>query len=189
MDTSSPLPTKSSSSVAPGSGPPAQSAAATAVAQALVLLVVGAGTGLGVNYTRLMSGEIEAVVEERPGAQIPQRYIDLPELTTVFGEGIALFVDVRHEAAFEAGHVPGAVNLPHKRMDEAFAAVSLWFRDDVPVVLYGEKGKIGDVLGVQKLILDAGCKDRQLFKGGFDEWRAAGMPVETGPARIWGPAE
>ena len=184
MDTSSPPPTKPARSAAIASRP---SVAVTAVVQALVLVTVSAGTGIAVNYTRLMTGEIEAEAERRPGVKLRQRWIELSEMIDAFDAGDAIFVDVRPSAAFEAGHIPGAVNLPHKKADEAFAPVSQWFREDVPVVLYGKAGDVGDVIEAQTLLVEAGCRHRLLFRHGFEAWRSAGRPVATGLEPIWGP--
>jgi thiosulfate/3-mercaptopyruvate sulfurtransferase len=122
----------------------------------------------------------------------PEEILDLQTQTPV------LPIDVRDADDFEAGHIPGAVNAP-----ELFYHLS----DTDPESLAATQEKIAEVLGrvglgpehTALLYEDTltyrfggscrgwwwlnylGHSAAGVLDGGFDRWRAAGLPVETGP--------
>ncbi|MBB3999109.1 3-mercaptopyruvate sulfurtransferase [Aureimonas pseudogalii] len=98
---------------------------------------------------------------------------------------------------FEAGHVPGAVffdqdavvdetaALPHTLPNaEAFAAAmtALGIADTDTIVVYDGLGFFS-APRVWWMLRAFGARDVRLLDGGFPAWTAAGLPVETGPAR------
>ncbi|MEZ5274587.1 MAG: sulfurtransferase [Ilumatobacteraceae bacterium] len=124
----------------------------------------------------------------------------------------AVVVDVRWyldgtdgRAAYQAGHLPGAVwadldtqLAAHGRpategrhpfpTPEAFAAAmgSLGIGDDTAVVAYDDSG--GLTAGRLVVMLRMIGHDAALLDGGLPAWTAAGRPVETGPGRTPAPA-
>ena len=86
-----------------------------------------------------------------------------------------VILDVRTPAEFAAGHIPGAVNVPHDqvgaRLDELAGA------RDREVVVYCRSGKRAalalDVLGQH------GFKHLAHLQGDMPGWEAAGHAVET----------
>jgi len=87
-----------------------------------------------------------------------------------------LILDVRTPEEFAAGHVPGAVNIPHTQIAEHLDEVRK--AGDVDVVVYCRSGR------------RAGSAERVLRENGFDkllhlqgdmlDWMAKGRPVEKG---------
>ena len=59
--------------------------------------------------------------------------IDRTELLRLIEEEGAQLVEVLPEPEYNAGHIPGAVNIPLKRLDATTTAV---LRRDKPVVVY-----------------------------------------------------
>lgn len=124
----------------------------------------------------------------------------------------AVVVDVRWyldgtdgRAAYQAGHLPGAVwadldtqLAAHGRpategrhpfpTPEAFAAAmgSLGIGDDTAVVAYDDSG--GLTAGRLVVMLRMIGHDAALLDGGLPAWTAAGRSVETGPGRTPAPA-
>jgi rhodanese-related sulfurtransferase len=85
----------------------------------------------------------------------------------------ALFVlDVRSPEEFAAGHVPGAVNIPHDQVASRLAEIP----KDKEVVLYCRSGRRA---GLAAETLEAnGYKDLRLMQGDMAGWEKAGLPVE-----------
>lgn len=98
-------------------------------------------------------------------------------------EGVSV-IDVRPASMYEAGHIPGAVNvplvvpedgsmIPDDKLVEAVEAVGVKPADDV--VLYCQTGYhaglAADTLAKQ------GFDDIELYSGSMEDWTAKGLPV------------
>ncbi len=83
-----------------------------------------------------------------------------------------LLLDVRTPEEFRAGHIPGAINVPHEQVAERAAGLS----SPHGVAVYCMKGPRAR-LGEQALIA-SGATDVVHLEGGFSAWNAAGLPVE-----------
>ena len=115
----------------------------------------------------------------------------------------ALYLDVRTEAEFEAGHPAGARNIPVVSFDPAthrprpnphfVAMVERTIPRDAKVLVGCQSG--GRSQYACELLAQAGYTDVANVEGGFGGardasgelvvpgWRDAGLPVETGAAR------
>ncbi|MGR6966786.1 rhodanese-like domain-containing protein [Geodermatophilus sp. URMC 61] len=86
-----------------------------------------------------------------------------------------VLVDTRSRAAWDSGHVPGAVHLPGREIAERAAAE---LDRTVPVVTYcwgpGCNGATRAALALSSL----GYRVREML-GGFEYWAREGLPVET----------
>ncbi len=83
-----------------------------------------------------------------------------------------LVIDVRSVEEFRAGHLPGAMNIPHTQIAQRL--------DEIPrdraVALYcmiGPRARLGE-----KALLDAGRTKLLHLEGGLAAWKEAGLPVE-----------
>lgn len=100
--------------------------------------------------------------------------------------------------AFGAAHIPGASWLDtasletpplyNKVSDEALLALllELGVAASTTVVLYG-RGSLAPARAAH-LMLYAGVRDVRLLDGGFDAWRAAGLPCTHGAGHVPAPA-
>lgn len=93
-----------------------------------------------------------------------------------------LVLDVRPRAAYEAGHMPGAINVPVNGLYEADPQLSTARR----IVVYGD-GWIGqeeDLLSwvAATKLLTLGYRNVYDYRGGLKLWRADGGRVISGPA-------
>ena len=85
-------------------------------------------------------------------------------------------IDARSPESYAAGHVPGAISLPHRRMDaDRTASLS---RDHVYVVYCDGIGCNASTKGALKLA-QLGFRVKEML-GGLDWWRRDGHPVATG---------
>lgn len=89
------------------------------------------------------------------------------------GGDTPLIIDVRDEEAFLKGHIPGARLIPHDRMDEY--TESLQDYKDQPIVLYCRSGRRS--AKAAETLEAAGFQQVEVMKGGFPDWRDAGLEV------------
>jgi len=82
------------------------------------------------------------------------------------GEGAYTVVDARVPAQYEAGHVPGAINLPQEQVREALAGLDR----NKPIVTYCNKGVTGNA--VQNILLNHGFKRVYTLSGGFRQFQS-----------------
>ncbi len=85
-----------------------------------------------------------------------------------------ILVDTRSPEAFQRGHIPGAMNIPHRTMS---AATTAHLDKGVLIVTYCDgircNGSTKGALNMVKL----GFRVRELI-GGLDGWRVDGYPVD-----------
>lgn len=88
-----------------------------------------------------------------------------------------LILDVREADEFAAGHVPGAVNIPHSAIVSApDAAVAAVIPDKgMEVVVYCASGRRSGL--AQDAMNAAGYGFVRHLAGDYQGWRAAGLPV------------
>ncbi len=93
------------------------------------------------------------------------------ELARGFHRNGSTVIDVRSEGEWNAGHIPGSLNLPLIHLDRRTDRIP---RGSTLVVhcQTGPRAAIG-----ASLLLARGFSDVRLFPGGFAEWRASGHSV------------
>ncbi|HEU4562331.1 MAG TPA: MBL fold metallo-hydrolase [Longimicrobium sp.] len=88
--------------------------------------------------------------------------------------GAVEIIDVRNPSEFEAGHIPGAVNLPLGRLPERLGEIPR----GRPLVVHCQSGARASVaIG---LLQARGFDEVAHLTGDFSQWSAAGRPVEKG---------
>ena len=97
-------------------------------------------------------------------------------------QGLVVFVDARDDEHYRAGHIPGAFQLDHYHPENYLAAVLPASQAAEQVVVYCKGGSCEDSEQTAIFLRDAGVPKDRLFvyAGGFDEWSARHMPIETG---------
>ncbi|HSM91267.1 MAG TPA: rhodanese-like domain-containing protein, partial [Anaeromyxobacteraceae bacterium] len=85
-------------------------------------------------------------------------------------------IDLRDPAEYEAGHPPGALNVPVLALDGYLARTAR----DRPLLLVCAHGKHA-TLSVPTARLHV-RGEVLVLSGGFEAWRRAGLPIETGPS-------
>jgi rhodanese-related sulfurtransferase len=105
---------------------------------------------------------------------------DLPELDMVapgevgpaIASGAVRAIDLRPGMAFRKGHIAGAGWSIRPRIGAAAAHAK-------SIVLVADEPGVAALAAID--LDEAGCKDIRLLAGGFEAWRAAGLPVEETP--------
>jgi phage shock protein E len=116
-----------------------------------------------------------AACAKEPGNQSTVESIKASDLATLIAANDAPFIlDVRTQKEFAAGHVPGAVNIPHTELEARLAELN--DHQDDTIIVYCRSGK------------RAGMAEEKLQQNGFTEisdldghmlgWEKDGHPVE-----------
>jgi rhodanese-related sulfurtransferase len=85
-----------------------------------------------------------------------------------------ILVDARSKEAFDAGHLPGAISLPHATIDEeAVAALP-----DGPLVAYCWGPACNGAVKACLRLAELGRPAKEML-GGFEYWQRDGHPVEA----------
>ena len=99
-----------------------------------------------------------------------------------------VILDVRSQAEWDAGHIPGAEHVPLGSLPDRLDAL----RADRPIVVHCQGG--GRSAVAASLLAASGVKDVANLAGGFAEWSSTGLPVERGAGSaladlVLGPAQ
>ena len=86
-------------------------------------------------------------------------------------------IDVREPAEFQAGHLPGAVNIPRGVLEFKIGDNAALANKDQPIVLYCKTGGRAALSAVN--LQRMGYTQVRSLTGGFDGWVSGGQKVET----------
>jgi rhodanese-related sulfurtransferase len=100
--------------------------------------------------------------------------IDIDELAGRVKAGTVVLVDVRPKGEFEAGHIAGAVSIPHNELERRLKELPR--TKEVVAYCRGPYCVFADE--AVKTLQDHNRKARR-FEGGLPEWRSAELPIET----------
>ncbi len=121
-------------------------------------------------------------------AELPEIHrvdrISVDELRDALGQPGVTIVDARSVAAFGAGHIPGAMNLPADQAEVILGVQSVPIPPDDLVITYCDGGRceMSESLGL--MLKDrAGCRRVRVLEGGWAEWLRRDGPIEGRSAR------
>ena len=103
--------------------------------------------------------------------------ITAPELIRRLDSGRVTVVDVRTPAEWDAGHLPGARNLPLGSLPDRLDELG---RDE-PLVVHCQSGARSAIAA--SLLRARGLTDVTNLADGFADWQTSGLPVERPAAR------
>jgi rhodanese-related sulfurtransferase/DNA-binding transcriptional ArsR family regulator len=120
--------------------------------------------------------EVESVVRSYFQNRDSLEPVSRAELFERLRAGLATALDVRPEDEFALGHVPGAINIPLGELELRLAELD----SDQEIIAYCRGAYC--VLSYEAVarLRTRGFKARRM-EDGFPEWRAAGLPVNSGP--------
>jgi rhodanese-related sulfurtransferase len=89
-----------------------------------------------------------------------------------------ILLDVRASQDAEKGFIRGAVSLPAK---EVGANINRFPAKDMkpPIIIYDHNGG-DDAMAAAKALVSAGYNKVSIITGGFDSWKSANYPIESG---------
>jgi rhodanese-related sulfurtransferase len=130
-------------------------------------------------HMRLVAAEhvagLDRLAEDYLGDRSMLEEVSRDQLVQRLADGVVVVWDVRPEAEFEAGHVPGAVSVPPDQIEQrlqdlpAGAEVVAYCRG--PYCVFADEAV--------RVVSAQGRRARRL-EDGFPEWRRAGLPVAVG---------
>jgi rhodanese-related sulfurtransferase/DNA-binding transcriptional ArsR family regulator len=119
------------------------------------------------------AGELDDLVRAYVGDRSDLSMITRDELMLRLRQGDIVVLDVRPQPEYDAGHVPGAISVPHSdlksRLREVPQGSEVVAYCRGPYCLYADDAV--------RLLTDEGRLAARLEEG-FPEWKAAGLPVE-----------
>jgi rhodanese-related sulfurtransferase/DNA-binding transcriptional ArsR family regulator len=120
--------------------------------------------------TRL--AEVDRLVESFFGDRDAMDAIGFDELRARLKAGAAILVDVRPAEEYTAGHIAGAVSIPHDELDERLRELPR----DKEIVAYC-RGPYCVFADQAVALLRSKRRKALRLEGGFPEWKSAGLPV------------
>lgn len=97
--------------------------------------------------------------------------IDVLELEALLARGAVRVLDVREDSEFRSGHLPGAVNIPVKRLPDRVARL----KHDKPYAVICASGSRSK--GATNFLLDQGFEGAVSVRGGTGAWERSGRPL------------
>jgi rhodanese-related sulfurtransferase/DNA-binding transcriptional ArsR family regulator len=118
--------------------------------------------------------EVQQIVRNNFDALDAMEPVTRDELLERLHDGTALLLDVRPEDEFRQGHLPGAVNIAVRDLEQRLPELP----GEGEIVAYCRGPYCLLSFEAVKLLRARGYKIRRL-EDGYPEWKAAGLPVET----------
>ena len=103
----------------------------------------------------------------------------LADVTRWSDDSRTVFVDVRPQAEFEAGHIPRALNLDLPNLDDRATMAKL--KSFRRVVVYGDNPGSARPVAFAKRLIQKGIKGGVILDEGLDGWKGRGLPVVASP--------
>jgi hydroxyacylglutathione hydrolase len=101
--------------------------------------------------------------------------IGLPELVDAMRAGDVALLDVRGRGEWQAGHLPGAMNVPLGELEQCVDALPA----GLPLVVHCQTGARAAMAA--SILLARGRPGVRLYGGGYADWSAAGHLTEKAP--------
>jgi rhodanese-related sulfurtransferase len=104
------------------------------------------------------------------------RSLSPQELVNLVNRENAVVVDLRDPKEYEAGHIAGAINIPHPALDKRITELSK--HKAKPIALVCRMGQNSGAAGT--VLRKHGFENVTRLRGGMIEWRNQSLPVVKG---------
>lgn len=149
------------------------------------LLAVAAGLGIAVNFLRPEATRLPWVGDWQRHVETKAFQAGIP---VVFLAGMreraedptTMVFDARVPNQYEAGHLPGARNLPVGDVDRRLSALANLLTPETPILTYCGGSDCADALELAVKLREYGFQDLTLYPGGYAEWKEYGGAVHEG---------
>jgi rhodanese-related sulfurtransferase/DNA-binding transcriptional ArsR family regulator len=127
------------------------------------------------DFAQTRIAEAARVAEDYLGDVSVLEPVDQGDLASRLDDGQVVVLDVRPETEYAAGHIPGAINVPHDQLAARLAELPA----GADIVAYCRGRYCVYAPEAVRLLRQHGHTARPL-DGGLPEWRRAGLPVAAG---------
>jgi rhodanese-related sulfurtransferase len=114
---------------------------------------------------------------------MPIPVVTLDELLEKQGAGALILAEGLPRAEFDQGHLPGAVNIPLVEIVELLPRLLPADPQAVEIITYGPHERSPNAHMLLAGLQIAGYTRSAMYRGGKEEWTAAGLALERGPSR------
>ncbi len=121
---------------------------------------------------------LPALAQQDDLTKVPR--LTLAQFKPLHAKNAVLTIDVRDPHGFDAGHVPGALNVSIVDIE---IMGNRMLREKRPIVAYCACPDDHSALVVASRLMRIGVKDIKVLTGGWNGWKAAGGKVEMTPER------
>lgn len=110
----------------------------------------------------------------------PVETISMESVRAAIQNRSATILDARSAPYYESGHLPGALELSRDQFGRDYLRLRarLEKAKNHPIVVYCSGGACHDSKMVAQALSTLGFSNVRIFAGGWDDWTAAGLPVE-----------
>ncbi len=119
--------------------------------------------------------EVERIVREHFDSRDDLKPVRRDELMQLAAAGEAMVIDVRPASEYEAGHVPGAVNIPIDSLPQRLMELP----HTQEIVAYCRGPYCMLAFDAVEQLRKSGFRARRL-EDGFPEWKAEQLPIDAG---------
>lgn len=154
-----------------------------AILEALTILVISLTLALAVNGLRSKGIRLVRSPAPQPAAENSAgtgAEMAFSRAVEKFNTGQAVFIDARSAADYQAGHIPGALNLSPHRFDEWMDEFFTRTDPDRELIAYCHGEDCPLAKNLAQLLLEAGFENVSYLADGWGQWEVQGLPVETG---------
>lgn len=120
-------------------------------------------------------------------AEYPYREMSFEEVVAIFNDpataaGANIFVDARSAEVYAEGHIPGAIQADHYRLEDCLGALLDYAMSAEKIIVYCNGGQCEDsvFLCCDLADFEIPCERLYLYRGGWEEWSKKGMPIAKG---------
>lgn len=144
--------------------------------QASLMVCAGLLLGLGVNLAA--DTPLPLIRVPLPPAEETWATVDAETVLQHVEDGSALLIDARDPNEYQAGHLPGALNLPDTTFAQTFTELGDSLPREVPLIVYCQGGPCDQSHHVLEDLSRFDFQNLILYPGGWNEWKQKGYPVE-----------
>ena len=154
-----------------------------ALAHALLILAVAAACALVANTfspRRIPWLEDWGNYIETRALREGLRLVTTEQAKELASRHACIVLDARPAADYKAGRIPGSVSLPYDNLEAELAHVQVLLSPAQPIMTYCSGKDCDESFLLTLHLRKAGFTNIVLYAGGFEQWTAAGLPVEGG---------
>ncbi len=109
---------------------------------------------------------------ERQAEEAGLRTLLYDEVQQLVQDGSAFFFDARPREDYGAGHIDGAMPLPVKEIETAFAEIAPMLTPDMHLVVYCSGKECDESLQLGVFLKQQGLNNVSIYVGGYADWSA-----------------